>query len=234
MDAERLTPGPARQPPAPWWHVAVVVLALGAVSLAGAYQHGLPRVPLPGFSARLSGYLTIFALEWLIVLFIWRSSHQRGQALGVLIGGRWPNAAAIAQDFAFAVGFLVVGIPLTSALAHMLPTPGGLVVTLPATSLEAAAWVVLGATAGFCEELIFRGFLMQQFELRTKSRILAIILQGIVFGLAHGYQGWMMLVIALYGCMFGVFVAWRKNLRAAMLAHGLQDVVGGLATFFFG
>jgi membrane protease YdiL (CAAX protease family) len=38
-------------------------------------------------------------------------------------------------------------------------------------------------TAGFCEEAIFRGYLMQQFSARTKSAILGVILQGAVFGL---------------------------------------------------
>jgi membrane protease YdiL (CAAX protease family) len=43
----------------------------------------------------------------------------------------------------------------------------------------------MSATAGFSEELIFRGYLTRQFDAWTGSLVFAVILQGIVFGLAH-------------------------------------------------
>src|SRR5262249_51346613 len=52
--------------------------------------------------------------------------------------------------------------------------------------------VSLAATCGFCEELVFRGYLTQQFSAWTGSRVLAVVLQGVVFGLAHGYYHWVM------------------------------------------
>jgi hypothetical protein len=38
----------------------------------------------------------------------------------------------------------------------------------------------------------------------------------------------MMIVIAVYGCMFGSLAWWRKSLRPGMMAHFIQDAIGGL------
>jgi membrane protease YdiL (CAAX protease family) len=39
----------------------------------------------------------------------------------------------------------------------------------------------------------------------------------------------MVIVIAVYGCMFGMLTWWRKSLRPGMAAHFIQDAIGGLA-----
>jgi membrane protease YdiL (CAAX protease family) len=38
----------------------------------------------------------------------------------------------------------------------------------------------------------------------------------------------MMVVISLYGILFGLLAFWRKSLRPGMIAHFVQDGVGGL------
>ena len=90
----------------------------------------------------------------------------------------------------------------------------------------------MAATAGFCEELTFRGYLTRQFNAWTGSRVFAVVLQGVAFGLAHGYYQRVMLVIMVQGWLLGLFAYWRKSLRPGMLAHGLQDAIGGLVAFF--
>jgi len=219
---------------APWWHTAVVVLILGISSAASAYEHGLPNLNLPGMSVRLSGYLTVIAEEWLIVLVIWFALKQRGLSIGHLISGRWQNLRAFFKDLGLAIGFLCVGIPLTSGMIRLFGAHiPGLEAALPKTALEALGWVLLSLTGGFCEELIFRGYIMHQFTAWSDRKSVGIGLQGVTFGLSHGYQGPVpMCMIIVYGCLFGMLASWRKSLRPGMLAHGLQDVVGGLVAFF--
>lgn len=91
--------------------------------------------------------------------------------------------------------------------------------------------VALAATGGFCEELIFRGYLTRQFHAWTGSNVLAILLQGVLFGLAHGYYEKVMVLIMIQGWLLGLLAYWRKSLRPGMLAHGLQDAIGGVAGF---
>jgi membrane protease YdiL (CAAX protease family) len=222
-----------KAPVAPWWHTALVLLVISIGSVASAYQHGFANLNLPGLNVRLSGYVTVLAEEWFLALLIWLAMRRRGQSLAILVSGRWQSVGAFLKDFGLAVGFLAVGIPLTSAMTLLLKAssmPAGI---FPKTPLEAMVWVFLAATAGFCEELVFRGYLMQQFTAWTNSRILGIGIQGLAFGLAHGYQGRFMIVITAYGWLFGLFAAWRKSLRPGMLAHGLQDGAGGLIAYFF-
>jgi uncharacterized protein len=219
------------KPIAPWWHTALIVFILAAGSLASALEHGFQNLMLPGISARMSGYLTVIAEEWLLAFLVWLWLRRNGLSVAALTSGRWQSLGAFFRDMGLAVAFLLVGIPLTSGLTHFMKAtldPA----FLPRTAVEAVVWVALTTSAGFCEELIFRGYLQQQFAARTRSVIWGIGIQGLIFGLAHGYQGKIMIIIVLYGWLFGAFVAWRKSLLAAMLAHGLQDTAGGLIAFF--
>jgi uncharacterized protein len=94
-------------------------------------------------------------------------------------------------------------------------------------------WVPLCLTGGFCEEVIFRGYLQRQFSVLTHSLVGGIVLQAIAFGLSHGYQGWrLMAVIGIYGICFGGLAHWRRSLRPGMLGHALQDTAGGLVPHF--
>ena len=50
-----------------------------------------------------------------------------------------------------------------------------------------------------------------------------------MFGAAHAYQGFAKAVnIGVLGAMYGIFAHWRKSVRPGMIAHTLQDVLGGL------
>jgi membrane protease YdiL (CAAX protease family) len=100
---------------------------------------------------------------------------------------------------------------------------------LPHTGLETAVYLLLVLTAGICEEIIFRGYLQHQFIVWTGSAAIGIALQGILFGIYHAYMGpGMVIVIAEFGCLFGMLTWWRKSLRPGIAAHFMQDAIGGL------
>jgi membrane protease YdiL (CAAX protease family) len=129
---------------------------------------------------------------------------------------------------------MAIVVPLVGGLAYLLgaSTNSALANIPPKTVFELLVFMALAASAGFGEELLFRGYLSQQFGAWTGSRAIAIILQGIVFGLAHGFYGKAMLAVMLQGGLLGLLAHWRKSLRPGMLAHGLQDTIGGLVAFF--
>jgi membrane protease YdiL (CAAX protease family) len=224
----------AEQPIAPWWHTMLVLLPLMAGSVASAYQHGLPNAHIPGFSVKLSGYITVLVEEWFVVLLIWLAMRSRGMTLKSLIGGRWDSAGSFLKDVGLSLAFLVVAIPLIGTLAHFVGASKNIsqAEITPKTVGQLAMWVMLAVTGGFCEELIFRGYLLRQFRTWTGSIVWAIVIQGLLFGLAHGFYGLAMVVVMVHGCLLGVLAAWRKSLRPGMLAHGLQDLVGGVVPFF--
>jgi hypothetical protein len=234
LHKEASSPAFAEQPIAPWWHTALVLLPLMAGSAASAYQHGLPNAHVPGLSVKLSGYVTVLMEEWLVVLLIWLALRGRGMTLKSLIGGRWDSAGNFFKDVGLSLAFLVVAVPLLGVLAHFVGASNNIshANITPKTLGQLATWVVLATTGGFCEELIFRGYLVQQFRAWTGSVVWAVVIQGILFGLAHGFYGLAMVVVTIHGCLLGVLAAWRKSLRPGMLAHGLQDLTGGVIAFF--
>jgi membrane protease YdiL (CAAX protease family) len=219
---------------APWWHTVMVFVPIGVGSVASAYQHGLPNLDLPGLSSRLSGYITVLAEEWFVVLLIWLALRRRGIALGSLISGRWNTAGAFLRDLGLAVAFIVVTVPVVGVLAHFLSNDANSAIAnmTPKTVPELIVYLALAATGGFCEELIFRGYLMRQLSAWTGNALVAVGLQGVVFGLAHGYYLKTIPVVMVFGWSLGLLAYWRKSLRPGMLAHGLQDTLGGVVGFF--
>jgi membrane protease YdiL (CAAX protease family) len=232
---ETTFPDTAREPIAPWWHTVLVLAPLAVMSVASWYQHGLANAHIPGLGSRLSGYVTVLLAEWFQVLLIWLALRRRGLSIGSLVSGRWQTLDSFFRDLGVSIGFLVVATPLVGLLVHLLGASANIAQAdiTPKTVFELVVWLVLATTAGgFCEELIFRGYLMQQFSAWTGSRILAIFLQGVVFGLGHGFYGKAMVAVMVHGCFLGLLAYWRKSLLPGMLAHGLQDVAGGVAAFF--
>jgi membrane protease YdiL (CAAX protease family) len=213
----------------------VLVLAPIAIgSVASAYQHGLPNANLPGVNHRLSSYFTVLVEEWFGVLLVWLALRRRGLAASNLISGQWQTARAFFRDLGLAIGFMVVVAPLVGILAYILGANAnrGVANIPPKTVFELLVFLALTASAGFAEELVFRGYLTQQFVGWSDSCAIAVILQGVVFGLAHGFYGKAMLAVMLQGWLLGLLAYWRKSLRPGMLAHGLQDSVGGIVAFF--
>jgi uncharacterized protein len=226
--------GGTREPVAPVWHTVIMLAALGGLSVAAGYQKGIPNAHIPGMSSRLSSYLTILVAEWFLVFLIWLALRRRGLTIGSLVSGRWETLGRFFTDLGLAVGFIAAIIAIELGLSFLLHADSdiGLARIMPNTVLELAVYLIVSATAGFCEELIFRGYLMQQFSAWTGSRALGVIIQGVLFGLGHAYYGWkLVLVIMVHGSLLGVLTYWRNSLRPAMLAHGLQDVLGGVVQF---
>ena len=96
--------------------------------------------------------------------------------------------------------------------------------------MESAVFLLLTITAGTCEETIFRGYLQRQFSAWTKSAVLGIALQGILFGAYHAPLGLVSVITNAIGgaLLYGTLAAWRRSLRPGMIAHTLNDALGGL------
>jgi membrane protease YdiL (CAAX protease family) len=125
--------------------------------------------------------------------------------------------------------FLVATIAFTSmAGSHGSAGDQATQFLLPQGRIEIALWVVLSITAGICEEAVYRGYLQKQFIALTRSVPAGIILSALAFGLAHSYQGFARAsMISVMGAMGGVLAYWCRSVRPGMIAHALQDVLGG-------
>ena len=83
--------------------------------------------------------------------------------------------------------------------------------------------------AGFYEEFMFRGFFMQGlamfFGASRGAWIVACVVQGALFGLAHAYQNPLGIAITgTLGVLMGLLVlAFGRNLWPVIIGHGLFD-----------
>jgi uncharacterized protein len=222
------------QPVAPWWHTVLVIAPIAIGSVASVYQQGLPNANLPWVSHRLSSYLTVLVEEWFGVFLVWLALRSRGLTVGSLVSGRWHPPRSFFRDLGLAVGFMVVVVPLVGVLAFVLGANNNSAIAnvTPKTVVELVVFLSLAASAGFGEELVFRGYLTRQFSAWTGSNAFGLVLQGIAFGLAHGLYGKAMIAVMMQGWLLGLLAYWRKSLRPGMLAHWLQDSMGGVVAFF--
>jgi len=228
-----LQTGTPNQPIAPWWHTILVLAILAAGSVASFYQQGFPNLHLPGMNERMSGYVTVLIEEWLLVLLVWWALRRRGLRFRDLVAGSWRAAGNFFRDLGLGIGLIVIVVPLVNGLIYLVGTRTDqtLARVTPKNAAELAVYLALCCSAAFGEELVFRGYLMRQFGGWSGSIFAGLALQGVAFGLAHGYYGKAMIAIMVHGWLLGVLAMWRKSLRPGMLAHGLQDSLGGIVAF---
>jgi uncharacterized protein len=220
---------PDRKIVAPLWHTFIVLFVLLGLSFLSARSHSVSGM---GHSrSRVANYLTVMVVEWCVVAFIWVGIRLRGVEMRDLIGGAWPNWVAVARDLGVTIVFLIVANLVLGLIGFLLRISPNQAIRgiFPQGPAEIAFYLFLALTAGICEEIIFRGYLQKQFAGITGSAVAGLLIQGIVFGAAHGYQGpKLMVVIAVYGCLFGLLAQWRRSLRPGMIGHFLHDGITGI------
>jgi membrane protease YdiL (CAAX protease family) len=224
---------------APWYHTLIFLLILGALAWLGTRLNkispssaGEGSLPKPHGQALL--YLSNIAGEWLIVFFIWSGVNNR-QGIHGLTGGRWSSWKQAATDVAIAAPFWA----LWTATAYFTwsligPAHGSRgPLSFPPHGLpDILAWLAVSATAGICEEITYRGYLQQQVRAITGSAAVAILVQAILFGLGHTYQGWKpVFVITILGLLYGILAHWRGNIRSAMISHAWSDMLRDISSF---
>jgi membrane protease YdiL (CAAX protease family) len=81
---------------------------------------------------------------------------------------------------------------------------------------------VISATAGVCEEMLFRGFL-QNLLMRHLGTWPGLLLASAVFGLVHAITPAYAVLAAVFGAYLGTLWLRSENLLAPILAHALYD-----------
>jgi membrane protease YdiL (CAAX protease family) len=174
-------------------------------------------------------YLSLILVQWGLLYYVWKVGLRRsGTKLSELIGGRWTGIGDVLRDGALAVGLWMVWLLLQVAWDRLFGSEHAASISalLPQSPIEMTLWVALAISAGVCEEAVFRGYFQKQFQAWTGSIWIALLLQAVLFGVSHGYQGVAAaLKITLYGCLFGLFAWWRKSLRPGIIAHALTDIL---------
>ena len=101
---------------------------------------------------------------------------------------------------------------------------------LPVGARERRYWLLVSLAAGVCEELVFRGFLLQFLQGHPHGAwhmelTAAWLLSSLAFGCAHAYQGAAgIAATTLGGALFGLLAILSGSLLLPILLHALVDM----------
>ncbi|HEY6865756.1 MAG TPA: type II CAAX endopeptidase family protein [Candidatus Eisenbacteria bacterium] len=102
---------------------------------------------------------------------------------------------------------------------------------LPHDRRELRWFSAVGITAGVCEELLYRGFVLWYLG-HWLAIGPAVAGSAIVFGIGHFYQGPRgMVTTALVGAFMAAVYLVSGSLLAPMVIHALMDLYSGWATY---
>jgi membrane protease YdiL (CAAX protease family) len=164
--------------------------------------------------------------EWLFVSGVWFLLKLRGVSFRDL--GVWQLGTRSAWVLALALAALSILSNLRLFPRMHIPISYAF---LP-HGFHLFAALILGVTAGFCEEVLFRAFLMTQFAEAGYGKAIQVLIPGLAFGLAHagylnqGFLVWLGIVLptAFLGMMWGVaYLLGRRGLLPTIVAHFLND-----------
>ena len=181
----------------------------------------------PGFS--FTGMLWKESLIWLCVItlcFIIR----RGERLPLRSIGL--GTAPVKSSIRWGAILLVLCGLIGSVVAGLTHFRGG-------ETGEALAklplWLVFLVVlrAGVVEELFYRGYAIERLQLLGLNRYWAGVIPLLIFGFAHGTNGWANVVLALaLGAVLTAGYLRRRDLVANMIGHFMIDLISVLLPRF--
>ena len=100
---------------------------------------------------------------------------------------------------------------------------------VPVGRTQVTAFTFVAVTAGICEELLYRGWLIHFTGALLGSLWVGMIAAAILFGLGHAYQGRQgIIATGALGLVFGSMFVMVKSLVPGQIIHAGIDIVNGI------
>lgn len=194
------------------------------------FEAGLGRDP----DARIWLYQRLLVLEWglvtLVAAIVLLAPAVGWAELGVRLPDRAPDVVAVVL-VVLVFAFLVVSTRAVrrraDAASLTAAAPQSIVALVPRSQVERRWFGLVALTAGVCEELLYRGFLLAVVIAIVPGLPDAVLvaLGAIAFGLAHAYQGvGGVLTTSVLGAILTALYAGTGTLLVPMLVHAAIDL----------
>jgi uncharacterized protein len=220
----------------PFDHVIAAIIVLVPLSwalLAG--QRVGAATPSEAPAARRFVYSGTMAVLWLLsaaVIGLWIRGGRSWSDLGLQC--RMSRSMIVAASI---VAALVIALAISHSRALFNPEAlqkvraqmraARVERVVPHTRSEFVMFFFLSLSAGICEELLYRGFLLWYVRPHL-GVVLAIVVSSVAFGLGHAYQGVQgMFATAAVGAILGVLYVVTGSLLLPMIVHALIDLHSG-------
>lgn len=218
-------------------HLLAAYAALGEPVLGARMYKGLTSAVVRDGGARARFYRLSMVIEWSWVLVVGLILLSGGLTLSE-VGLGWESPPPVVVGFVVAVGFgmlipIVVpwlksrrsGGPDTGEPFRETLEPVGAL--LPHSRKERRLFAALAVTAGVCEEVLFRGFLLFYLqEIFPGFRVVgAVAVSSVIFGLCHFYQGVRgVLGTGAFGAGMAILYVASGSLIVPIILHALLDL----------
>jgi len=141
------------------------------------------------------------------------------------VGVRSPH-----QPLQLLLGFSVVALLALSSIGKGDVGPRyarRIQLLLPVSIIDWLWFIPVAATAGICEEFLYRGYALSELARLTHSLGAGVALSSLAFALAHFYQGrFGMIGAGLSGLGYALVVVATGSVLPCMLGHFAQDMLG--------
>lgn len=220
----------------PSWFDYTLVLVMFAFMVAEVYVFALlGRRASSGTLRyeRLRAYAFFISYQWTLVAVIavvWLATGRPWS--GLLLGS--PNRWGFFVGLVLAGAYAMLMIAQRKAIAdrpQVLERLRSGMTELegigPHTLRERRVWPFAAITAGFCEEVFFRGYLLTFFT-SFAGIIAAVAICTALFGLYHAYYGPKgVLKTGVFGLLMTLLALWSASLIPVIIIHATIDLVSG-------
>jgi uncharacterized protein len=199
------------------------------------------RARIPG--ARVRFYRTTMTAEWIVTLYVVGLWSAKGRPWSAL---RLASSSSLRLAIGYSLATIIIALFVLQAwkVRKVLARPEAVArlrqklafadALVPETDGERRGFWVVSVTAGICEELVFRGFLIWLIT-AWLGLVAAVIISSIIFGFGHIYLGVAQVPrTALIGMVLALIVVGTGSLWPAMVIHAAVDLNSGEIGFRVG
>lgn len=199
---------------------------IGLKRFQNAASHDLPRVRLKAYRGSMFAQVA----RVIAVALVWWATRRSLATLGL-------ELRVGAGVLGVVVGLAIIIVVMIRQRREALADPEGrrelrehldnIRLVLPHTRDEFKTFAWLALTAGICEELLYRGYLIWYFS-HALPWWGAGLVTAVAFGFGHAYQGARGVVVTgLLGAFLAAIYFLTGSLYASMLIHCLMDLHSG-------
>jgi uncharacterized protein len=213
--------------------IALIIVVILPITAVYGYRRFMARVRFePGL--RLRGYQNTIAIQWTLVAILlvhWFAvgRERTGIGLDLPLGAQSLVGLAITGLLLLALHAQLVAVrrggeaALEALRAQLEPVQD----LLPRTPTEARWFRAVAVTAGVCEEVLYRGFLIAYLG-SLLGALPAVVAAAVMFGIAHLYQGPANALKVFIGSLLAGFLyIGCGSLLWPMILHAAIDLNGG-------
>ena len=180
--------------------------------------------------------LNVCVRSVIVVGLVWLLLRASGESVRGLGFARDGTGRFLIRSGSLAVGlFVIANVVLNNVFARLLG--GGQsppIAELFRNLREAPYWIFSAIVGGGIAEELLRAFVLTRFDklFGRLGLVLALVVDSIVFGLGHLYQGNASAVTSGFtGLLLGLIFLQRRRVIDAMAVHALFDLMGIAAAY---